>query len=136
MKTLPKRKKSSIYKGPERRKYKRIKGHFIAKFQIKPRKSGDVPSGGGWVMVTLENLSAGGILFNYDKKIKVGTIVSLSITFPLLATPINCLGKIIRIEELAYSPVFHIAAIFIKIDKREKETIRKAAERTSPKKSR
>ena len=136
MKTLPKRNKPSIFKGPERRKYKRIKVHFIAKFRIKPRKSGDMPSGGGWVMVTLENLSAGGILFNYDKKIKVGTVVSLSITFPTLATPINCLGKIIRIEELAYSSVFHIAAIFIKIDKREKEVIRKAAERQPLKRNR
>lgn len=118
------------YSGSEKRRYKRITQHFIIQFRIKEPgeiglKDGLYP---GWNMVTSQDLGAGGVLFNFDKKIEVGTILYLKINFPKIEKPIECTGKVIRIEESNYAPIFRIAVIFTDIGEKEKETIEKAAE--------
>lgn len=113
------------FKGKERREYKRIKKHFIAKFRVEHKGE---PTSGSWEMVTVENLGAGGVLFNYDKKIEVGSLLDLKINFPGLKDPIECEGKVVRIEEMPHPCLFRIATVFIKLDEGQRGIINKVAE--------
>jgi len=110
----------SKYKGPERRKCKRIKRQFMARFR---EEFSD-----GWDMVTVCNFGAGGVLFNYNKKVELGTIMDFKINFPMAEKSIPCKGKSIRIEEPFKSHVYHIAAEFIEIDRKDSELVNNAAE--------
>lgn len=80
-------------------------------------------------MVTLENLSAGGALFNYYKEIEIDTLLNLQINFPPSKTAISCVAKVIRIEKPPRIIVVRIAAVFTKIGNQEKEMINEFAER-------
>jgi hypothetical protein len=115
------------YGGPERRVYKRIRKHFIAKFQSRPRDAQERTSA-NWDMVTIYNLGAGGALFNYNRRLEIGSLLNLEVKFPQSETPIRGIVKIIRVEEPSKALILHIAATFIEIDKKQKETINKAAE--------
>lgn len=114
------------YTGQERRRYKRIRKHFIAQFQA--MDEGEKKNDASWEMVTLQNLGAGGALFNYDKRLQKGSLINMHINFPLLSNPIRSIAKVIRIQESDASPVFGIAAVFIEIAEEQKKIIRAAEE--------
>jgi len=111
----------------ERRRYKRIRKNFVAKFRLKCDRSG-IESAENWEMVTTHDLSAGGVLFNYDKEISVGSLVDMFINFPQVKTPINCVGKILRIGRSNPLSLLKIAANFIDIKEEDKQEINRAAE--------
>jgi hypothetical protein len=110
----------------DRRRYKRIERQFIARFQIRPHES-PKEAFAGWDMVTVRNLSAGGVNFNYDKDLGVGSVMDFKVNFPDYEPPINCLAKVIRIGKAPYG-LFHIAAEFSGMDEREKQMINDLAE--------
>ena len=112
--------------GRERRKYKRIEQQFIARFQVRPHESPKEVFK-GWDMVTVRNLSAGGVSFNYDKDLGVGSILDFKINFPDHESPVSCFAEIIRIDKAPYG-LFHIAAEFSGMDDKEKKMISDLAE--------
>ena len=115
------------YSGPERRVYKRIRKHFMAKFQFRlPGAEGRTST--NWEMVTIYNLGAGGALFNYDKRLEIGSLLNLEVKFPPSEKPIRSVVKILRIEEPSKASILHIATVFVEIDKGQKEIINEAAE--------
>ncbi|MFQ5963243.1 MAG: PilZ domain-containing protein [Candidatus Scalinduaceae bacterium] len=108
----------------ERRKYKRIEKPFKARFRtiIAQRiVSAD------WGMVTVKNLSEGGMLFDYKKNLGINTHLDLKIDISKSTPLINCVGKIIRIDEHLNSSMFGIATSFTDISKQGKEIINKTA---------
>ncbi|NQT23226.1 MAG: PilZ domain-containing protein [Candidatus Omnitrophica bacterium] len=111
---------------PERRKHRRLKRHFIVKFRIKsqtkPHKDKDEASA-KWEMVTLQDLSAGGALFNYNEKIDVGTFIDFMIEFPLGEGDIQCVARVLRCNPIPARPLFGIAVIFAEISEEEAERI-------------
>lgn len=119
--------KSSEHKPQGKRRYGRIKRHFVVRLRIRPGQT-QAESLTSWNIVTVRDLSAGGILFNYDKEIEIGTLIDLKINFPLLITPIDCVAKVVRIEKPSLRAIVHIAAVFVDIGKKEKELVEKAAE--------
>ena len=68
------------------------------------------------------------MLFNYDKKIKPDTLLDFKINFPTSRIPIDCVGKVLRIEESRHMPIFRIAVVFVAIEEGQKEIINSAAE--------
>ena len=116
----------------EKRRYKRITKTFMSwlKFAQDKRKK-KVPSYPlGWDMVTTCDLGAGGMLFNYDKLVEIGTKVRLRIVFPFKDEPIDCVGKVVRNEKVdsyKYSSIYRIAAQFERISESNKGLIDKAA---------
>ena len=83
-----------------------------------------------WDMVTVRNLSAGGMLFSYDDAIAEGTLVNFKIIFPFSAHAIRCIGRIIsnrRSRESSYSKISFIATQFEKIKKEDKNLINRVA---------
>jgi hypothetical protein len=125
--------KPTTYKGPERRRYKRITRNFVANFKLRLLE-GQEDHGAGWNMVTIKNLGAGGALFNYDREMEMDSVIDMKINFPLSPVPLTCAGKVIRIEKTGGSTLVRIAAVFVEIEDSVKETINSAAEKFYSKK--
>jgi hypothetical protein len=111
----------------DRRQYKRIKKNFVARFRLKNgNKHTDCQQ--EWEMVTTHNLGAGGVLFNYDREIPVGSIIDMLINFPQIKTPVSCTGRVLRIDKESPSALLKIAANFIEINQKDQEEINRSAE--------
>ena len=104
------------------RKYRGIEKHFMARFRVKQYESLDLPLA-NWETVDVKNLSAGGMLFNYNKNQKTDSLLDLKIDISESIPTINCVGKVIRVEETQPHSMCHIATEFTEIDKQEKEMI-------------
>ena len=116
-----------MYAGVERRKYKRIRKNFMARFQIQDG-GGDDAWSEDWNMVTMRNLGAGGGLFNYNRKLKTDSLLHLKINFPLTREPIDCVGKVTRVEDTMRSIIFRIAVAFMEVSDRQKRVLNESAE--------
>lgn len=117
-----------------KRKYKRIKHRFTARIrlyqkEVKPNESLK------WDIVTIRDLSAGGVSFNYDKKIPLGTSLEFNIALPFIKEPAHCVAEVCRIDEsqsnkigLKKTRIYWIAVRFIEIESDKKEAIIKFAD--------
>jgi len=107
----------------ERREYKRIeKKHFMARLRVKQYVGLD-RSLNTWDRVNLKDISAGGMLFNYNKNLRINSLLDLKIDV-LKSTPtINCVGKVTRTDKPRSTSNYGIAIRFIDIRKQEKELL-------------
>lgn len=108
----------------EKRTHKRIVKRFIVRV-------GFISAAGGlgWDIVTVHNLSAGGILFSCDRSMAVGARLNFKITLPNSANLIQSSGKVIRLEKpqgLLLVP--SVAAQFTNISSADGELIDQFAE--------
>ena len=62
-----------------------------------------------------KNISAGGLLFVANEPLPINAILELKIELPDGEKPIECLAKIVRIEEMAPDMTYDIAACFLDI---------------------
>ncbi len=111
-----------MYKGQERRKYKRIEKLYMAGVRVKQHESHEKGSS-GWNSVTLHNLSAGGTFFTYKKDLGIGTLLDLKIDVPESMFTINCVGKVIRIDKPKSTSMYSTAIKLIDIGEQEKGAI-------------
>lgn len=122
----------------EKRKYKRIKKQYIARIRIKPDEARDMDSK-DWDEIALNDLGAGGIYFHIRRKLEIGTILDLKISFiidippiDISIPPIECRGVVLRVKKNPNLPVFGIAAEFTEIDEQMKEMINQTAPFVTP----
>jgi hypothetical protein len=87
----------------ERRRHKRISKSFMSwlKFFRGEQEDKRVEHSYEWDMVTTRDLSAGGILFNYDKQVGIGIGAKFKVVFPFADHLIECTGKVIRDEKVS-----------------------------------
>ena len=118
-----------MYKGRERRKYKRIEKPYTARFKI--RSDAQETGSDEWDSVILKNLSAGGTYFIYKKDLGIGTLLDFEIEVSKSKPPVNPVGEVIRSEQLQLPPysMFCIAIKFTDIGQHEKEAINTAVEK-------
>ncbi len=117
-----------MYKGQERREYKRIEKLFMAGVRVKQHE-GHEKGSSGWDSVILKNLSAGGsTFFTYKKDLEIGALLDLKIDVPGFILIINCIGKVLRIAKPKSTSMYGIAIKLIDIGKQEKEAINTAVE--------
>ena len=114
--------------GAEKRKFKRIDRHFMARLQTGPEEN--------WQTIFLRDLGAGGVLFTHHAELRTGEEIRLSITFPMSKEPILCSALVVR-SKLREVPVkfYEVAACFIEADETQQELINRAAEIYSSKKN-
>lgn len=113
----------------DRRRYKRIIKCFMTWFKFRQSIIKPVYAK-GWDIVTTHDLGAGGMLFNYDMPIELGTKIHLKVVFPFSRTPIDCIGSVIRSKKAIgdkHSAVYRIAAQFQAISESNKDLIDKVA---------
>ncbi|MHC4181730.1 MAG: PilZ domain-containing protein [Planctomycetota bacterium] len=119
----------------ERRKYKEIATPYIARFKVKLCE-GQEKSSLDWNIVAVKNLSAGGIIFNYyNENIEIGTLLDLKIGFLKSIPAINCIGRVIRIEESQLNSMSRIATELTEIDEHERKMINTTVEAALRKKA-
>ncbi len=112
----------------ERRKYKRTgKPYYMVRHRIK-RHERFKTSSAGWDRVVLEDLSAGGALYSYNKHSEIGTLLDLIIDVSASTPAVNCVGRVTRIEQSQLYSTLHVAIEFEDIDEQTKELINKIAE--------
>ncbi len=116
-----------MYKGQEKRKYKRVGKQYMARFKIRSDEAQEMESH-DWDPVILKNLSVGGTLFFYNKELEIGTLIYLKIYVPKALLIINCVAKVIRIDKPRSTSMTCIAIKFTEIGEREKELINKSVE--------
>ncbi len=116
--------------GQVKRKYRRIEKPFMAKFRIKQYEGLEMSST-EWDMVPVRDISTGGLAFNYTKNLDLNSLLDFKIDIPLFPPTINCVGKIIRVEDPQPHSMCRIATEFTQIDKQEKEMINTAFEKVS-----
>ncbi len=117
-----------MYKGQEKRKYKRVGKQYMARFKIRSDEAQEMESH-DWDPVILKNLSVGGTLFFYNEELEIGTLIYLKIYVPKALLIINCVAKVIRIDKPKSTSMFCIATEFTEIDEKEKEIINTTIEK-------
>lgn len=116
----------------ERREHKRITKSFMSWLRFVPdaHKDKSFAYPVAWDIVTTRDLSAGGMLFNYDKRIDIGIGARFKIIFPFANHLIECTGKVIRdekVDSFKYPSVYRIAVQFENISSLNKKLIDKIA---------
>jgi len=105
-----------MYDGPERRKHKRVRQDYTVGLQVKPCNHN------AWTMVTMRDMSVGGVLFLAKNSLDKDTFLDLEIYCDFYREPIRATGKVIRVQPGKGDTEFRIAVLFtdIKEDAMEK----------------
>lgn len=85
------------------RQHKRKKSSFLLKYHE--------PGANEPKVTNLQNISAGGLAFLTNDKIRIGTEVQLSILIPSFAKPVEVEGKVVRIENNATKGMNFLVAV-------------------------
>lgn len=110
------------------KKYKEIVSPCIARFRLK-HCDGQELSSLEWNIVSVKNLSAGGIMFNYYKmNLGFDSLLELKIDFIKSKPTISCIGRVVRIEDAHANSMFRIAAVFTEINDLDREIINTTVE--------
>jgi len=82
---------------PEKRKHNRVKRPFLAR--MRPYREVEDPAKPvKWDIVTIKDLSASGVAFNYTKIFPEGTKLEFYFPLPVTAEPLYCIGEVCRID--------------------------------------
>jgi hypothetical protein len=111
-----------MYNGQSKREYERIEKPYMGRLRIKQYEGLEISSA-EWDMVALRDLSAGGALFYYGRYLGLSSLLDLKIDVSIATPTINCVGRVIRIEQTQPYSIFRIATEFTKIEEQEKEMI-------------
>jgi CheY-like chemotaxis protein len=120
-----------MYNDTKKRKYNRIEKPYTARLRVKQYEDQEMSSP-DWDTAVVENLSAGGMLFNYNKNLEIGSLLDLKLSISESKAAISCIGRVIRIEEFQYllrqvvqplNSVFRIAIEFTEIEEQERKMI-------------
>ncbi len=82
-----------------------------------------------WDMILIKNISKGGLLFNYDDELKIGTTLNLKINIALNKNPIHCIGKVVRMETSGNPITYEAGVYFTEINNADAEMIEKTVEK-------
>ncbi|HDY66512.1 MAG TPA: response regulator [Candidatus Scalindua sp.] len=133
-----------MYNDTEKRKHEIMgleKRKCFARFRVKQYEDQEMSSP-DWDTVAVKNLSAGGMLFHYHKNLEIDSLMDLTIDISECIPTINCVGRVIRIEEFQslstqdvqpLTSMCRIATEFTEIGKQERETINIAVGETKGK---
>ena len=105
----------------EKRKYQRINKKFV----LQVAAEGTSSNAKDWTLVTSKNMSAGGVLFTYDRPLKEGTSLAFTIHFP--DHTVKCKGQVSRTSPGDQKPFISIAASLEGLGQRERDFLEKNA---------
>jgi hypothetical protein len=114
----------------DRRRHKRISKSYIAwlRFADESQKNLDNAMHRDWDMVSVYDLSAGGISLCYNRAVALEAIIQLRIKFPFKSKAIDCTGRLSRSASIDNSSLHRIAARFECINESDKSLIDSVAD--------
>ncbi len=74
------------------------------------------------------NISAGGILFIADQLLAVGAVLDLNLELPDNEEPVNCLARVVRVDELEQEKRYDIAVVFLDLTGAQRSRLDKHVE--------
>ena len=111
-----------------KREYDRLNHSLVVRFRIYRGKETENPS--CWDMVTIRNLSAGGVSFNYTKNIPPETVLEFNIGLAKYGLLVRCLGVVRRVDEIPPSRtdmkairIYGVACNFTHIEENDKKAL-------------
>jgi hypothetical protein len=114
----------------QKRSYDRLRHAFVAKFRIYSEAASQEKA--KWDVVTIRNISPGGLSFNYTQKFPIGTVLELDIGLSSVVGATHCLGIVCRVDEtppkrpdIKAIPVYGIAVKFTNLPEDKKGAIEK-----------
>lgn len=124
-------KTSSTYES-DRRAYVRLSSRVNLRYkafksQEELLKTGFAPEN----LSVARNISAGGLLFSSTELLNVGSILQLKIELPDAETPIECLARVVRVDEIEQEKNYNIAAHFLDITGADRARLNKYVQRGS-----
>lgn len=102
--------------GQERRRYVRVHAQLIMNIEIFDGSLSEVRS-------LSKNVSQGGLLFEFDRKFNLGTILGLELRVPEVGKRIFCYVKVVRVEEVVEEKLYDIGVSFLKIEDKDFESL-------------
>jgi hypothetical protein len=115
------------FNGADKRRYPRIAKSFMIRFRINQSEDYTMILS-DWDMVAINDLSAMGVNFNYNKNLGIGSTLEFKLNISRSMQTIRCTGKVVRISKNRNYPTYSIAIAFADIDKEDIEIINKTAE--------
>ena len=97
----------------EKRRHQRTDRKFVLRVADSNTQSKE------WTLVTSKNLSAGGVMFTYDKELKEGTPLDFTIYFPDHA--VDCKGQVYRTSSADLQPLVSVAASIEGLPEKDRE---------------
>jgi c-di-GMP-binding flagellar brake protein YcgR len=95
--------------GKDKRIYKRLKMQINVRYR--PVSGASVAN--DEYLTVARNLSAGGLAFSTDEKLKMGMTLQLAVELPGFEAPINCLSRVMRIEEPVSGGSYLVGVCFL-----------------------
>ena len=106
----------------DKRKYRRLEKKCVLRVDPKGEAGTVAPQ---WTIVTSKNISAGGVLFTYDRRLQAGTPLAFRIHFP--ERTIDCSGVVFRTGPAPIQPLVSVAAKLEGLNGRDREFIEQYA---------
>ncbi|MGD2279019.1 MAG: PilZ domain-containing protein [Candidatus Omnitrophota bacterium] len=116
-------------KHTEKRKYRRMRKPAIVRFQEKIHEM-PAPEPDKWNMGAVLNIGAGGVLFYHAGKVDIDSVLHLKICMHNPESTIDCIGKVIRVEEIPHMHL--IAVVFSEIGEKERNMLKDMAKDFHP----
>lgn len=114
------------YSRREKRKHERLERPVTARFRV--YKDDTAKESATWDMVTITNISEGGIFFDCVEKFAVGTVLEFNIALPATREWVHCLARVCRVDRRPPGSrrmaVYGVAVNFVEIEEGKEEAIR------------
>ncbi len=105
----------------EKRIYVRLDNRVYVRykmFKLKTKSADDIDYEPEVAVIT-KNMSAGGLLLRTSESLALGTIIDLSLELPE-ENPVQCLARVVRIEEIVLDRDYEIAVCFLDLPNLER----------------
>jgi len=99
--------------GVDKREFIRLNERVDIQFRVFEPGSSSSKASAVQKFTKTKNVSAGGLLFISNEQIPLGTILELKINLPDATGTIECLGRVIRIEQKLGEETFDVAVCFL-----------------------
>ena len=115
--------------GADRRTYSRLTAEVNLRYRVFKSKEELLKRGYAPEQHSVtKNISAGGLVFVSDELLPIGAIAELNIELPDGGKPIECLARIVRIEEIEPEKTYDTAACFLDIASAQRARLNKYIE--------
>ncbi len=122
---------SSKVEGSERRVYSRLDTKVNIRFQAFETKEELLKHGFTPEQLSVtKNISAGGLFFVSREPIAVGSVLEMKIELPNTSEVIECLAKVLRVEEVEEEKIYNVKVNFLDLSSAQRTKLNKYVENT------
>ncbi|MBI5143999.1 MAG: Flp pilus assembly complex ATPase component TadA [Candidatus Omnitrophica bacterium] len=110
--------------GSDRRTYGRLDSKVNLRYKIfKSRDASAKKENVAEQLSVTKNISAGGLLFTEDESLAIGSILEMAIELPEEKEAIECLARVVRVEEIRTGKSYEIAVCFLDMTSAQKSRL-------------